>query len=79
MSTEIKNGNLLTNIIHNLFMFTLLLLVITSSASPSTLDKDKVWVLVSGNDIIWVVGYRIDERYKVTSKTNNLLNISLNE
>lgn len=43
------------------------------------LDKDKVWVLTSKNEIVWIVGHQIDERYKVRPDTVNLLHISLNE
>lgn len=28
-------------------------------------EKDAVWLLCSGNDIVWVAGYRIDNRYAV--------------
>jgi len=38
----------------------------------SLLDKEKVYLLCSGKDIIWVIGYRIDDRYKVTSKTKKM-------
>ncbi len=35
--------------------------------------KQNVWLLVSSNgDILWVVGYRIDERYKVASETKTV-------
>ncbi len=34
-------------------------------------------LLVSGDQPIWVCGYRIDDRYKVTSKTKRVLEISL--
>ena len=45
----------------------------------SIYDKDNVWLLCSNNDIIWVIGYRIDDRYKITNNTKkmyiaNLLN-----
>jgi tRNA(Ile)-lysidine synthase len=33
-------------------------------------EKDKVWILESNQKIIWVVGYRIDERYKVRDFSN---------
>ncbi len=31
--------------------------------------KQRKWVLCSGNDIVWVVGMRIDQRYKVGNET----------
>ena len=40
-------------------------------------EKEKCRVLENGNgDIIWVVGFRSDERYKVTNKENNLLKLT---
>ncbi|MDZ7848624.1 MAG: tRNA lysidine(34) synthetase TilS C-terminal domain-containing protein [Owenweeksia sp.] len=35
-------------------------------------SKENTWVLCSGANIAWVVGMRIDERYKVTSTTKNV-------
>ena len=36
-------------------------------------QKQNVWLLVSaGGDILWVVGYRIDERYKVSNSTKTI-------
>jgi tRNA(Ile)-lysidine synthase len=32
-------------------------------------------LLLSGQDIVWVVGYRIDERYKVTKETRRVLKV----
>lgn len=31
--------------------------------------KKRVKLLISGEDIVWVIGHRIDDRYKVTDKT----------
>ena len=33
------------------------------------ISKEKVFILCSGKDIVWIIGYRIDDRYKITSKT----------
>jgi tRNA(Ile)-lysidine synthase len=38
----------------------------------SILDKNKQWLLCSNNDIVWVVGHRIDDRYKLQSKTKKV-------
>jgi tRNA(Ile)-lysidine synthase len=35
-------------------------------------DKAGVNVLVSGGNIVWVAGYRLDERFKVTEATKNV-------
>ncbi len=40
-------------------------------------QKENTWLLCSGDDIVWVVGYRLDERYKVTDKTQSILMIAL--
>lgn len=39
--------------------------------------KEKVLLLVSGEDVVWVIGYRIDNRYKVTSATRKILLITM--
>ena len=43
----------------------------------SLLQKENIWLLCSGENIIWLIGKRIDNRYKVTDKTKNILNASL--
>ena len=45
----------------------------------SKTDKEKVWVLEMNKKIIWVVGMRIDERFKVTDKTKAVLKITLSK
>ncbi len=36
-------------------------------------EKEDCWILVSGEKIIWIVNYRIDDRFKITDKTKNVL------
>jgi len=43
----------------------------------SRIDKEKVWMLCSGDEIVWIVGRRIDHRYRVTPSTRNILKVEL--
>jgi len=38
--------------------------------------KENTWLLLSNNQIIWVIGHRLDERFKVTNTTNKILKIT---
>ncbi|MFP4092958.1 MAG: tRNA lysidine(34) synthetase TilS [Cyclobacteriaceae bacterium] len=38
--------------------------------------KDKIFVLTSGEDIIWVMGHRIDHRFRVTEETRQVFEIT---
>jgi len=40
-------------------------------------ERPKVPLLVSGERILWIVGYRIDERVKVTEKTKKVLVVTV--
>jgi len=43
----------------------------------SLLDKENIWLLCLENDIVWVIGWRADERFKVTETTKAILKITL--
>jgi len=36
-------------------------------------DKEKTWLLCSGGKIVWIVGHRIDNRFRITQKTRKVL------
>jgi tRNA(Ile)-lysidine synthase len=43
----------------------------------SLIEKEKTWLLCSDNQIVWIVGKRQDERFKINNKTQNILKIEL--
>ncbi len=43
----------------------------------SLIDKENVWILFSDDDVVWVIGKRADERFKVTENTTTILKIEL--
>lgn len=43
----------------------------------SAFQKEQVWLLCSGNQIVWIVGLRQDERFKIQHTTKNILQITL--
>lgn len=42
----------------------------------SVAQKSRQFVLLSGQDIVWVVGRRIDDRYAITKRTEDILKIT---
>lgn len=43
----------------------------------SIIQKEKIWILEMDKKIIWVVGLRLDDRFKITNKTKQVVKISL--
>jgi tRNA(Ile)-lysidine synthase len=44
-------------------------------AKLSLPDKDDAWLLVSGKDVVWVIGRRIDNRYRITESTQTVYQV----
>lgn len=40
-------------------------------------ERDNLWLLAVGQDILWIVGDRISEKYKVTNTTRQILHIQI--
>lgn len=43
----------------------------------SLFEKESIWILTSGDEIVWVVGMRSDNRFRVTNQTKNVLIVQL--
>ncbi len=39
-------------------------------------DKEQVLVLLSGNEIVWIIGYRIDHRFRLMERTEQVYEIT---
>lgn len=40
-------------------------------------ERSKIWLLADDSHIIWIIGYRISEYYKITEKTKKILKVQL--
>ncbi len=40
--------------------------------------RDEIWLLAEGNHILWIVGYRISDYYKITKETKTILEVEFN-
>ncbi|ASB51016.1 tRNA lysidine(34) synthetase TilS [Alkalitalea saponilacus] len=45
----------------------------------SLVEKENTWLLINNDDIAWVIGHRIDNRYKITSATKTILEVSVRD
>ena len=43
----------------------------------SLIEKENSWLLCSNNEIVWVIGKRLDNRFKVSKTTSTILKIKL--
>lgn len=40
-------------------------------------ERDRLWLVAEGSHVLWLIGYRISEYYKVTDATKNILEVTL--
>ena len=45
----------------------------------SLLDKESIWLLCSENKIVWIIGKRLDNRFKIDKNTTKILKIEIVE
>jgi len=45
----------------------------------SLTDKEKIWIIESNKKIIWIIGKRIDDRFKITDNTKDILSIDFSK
>jgi tRNA(Ile)-lysidine synthase len=40
-------------------------------------EKDRAWLLTSGGEVAWIIGHRVDDRFKVTDGTTTIYQITM--
>lgn len=43
----------------------------------SKVDKDNIWIVESANKIVWVIGHRIDDRFKISESTKAAIQLQV--
>ena len=43
----------------------------------NVVEKENTWLLLNGSEIMWIIGKRIDNRYKITESTKMILEIEI--
>lgn len=45
----------------------------------SIADKKKIWLLISDGQIVWIIGQRMDNRYRISAETKNVICLKFNK
>jgi len=40
-------------------------------------EKENVWILANGEQVVWIIGHRLDDRYKITPGTQNIIRLEI--
>jgi len=40
-------------------------------------EKENVWILANGEQVVWIIGHRLDDRYKITPGTQNIIKLEI--
>lgn len=40
-------------------------------------EKNNIWLLLNKNEVVWVIGQRLDDRYKINASTKKILKLEL--
>ena len=45
----------------------------------SVFERQRQWLVCHGDDIVWVIGHRIDDRFRITAATKKILKLSIKQ